>query len=236
MHEGLGSVEQWKTFPERLCEEACLPGVLYDRFGHGKSAPFLKKREIDYLEIEAFEILPQVLNQLPSVEVIFIGHSDGASIALLFASRFPDRVRAVISESAHIYCEELTRSAIREVGFAYLMTDLGSRLERYHGDKTVDLFHAWHDTWLTEEFKYWSIESFMENVVCPVLLMQGKNDQYFASSHLEDLALELKNAKVQKKLIDKCQHVPHFEKRKEVLDIILHFLESENLFPKKKPC
>ena len=150
LHEALGCVAMWKNVPERLVAMTGLPALVYDRHGHGLSAPLVRAREPDYLEIEALDVLPRLLAECGIADPIPLGHSDGGSIALLYASRHP--VRALVSEAAHVFNEEVSRQGIREALVAWRETDLPQRLGRYHGEKTEALFFAWADCWLSEEF------------------------------------------------------------------------------------
>ncbi|NJN48281.1 MAG: alpha/beta hydrolase, partial [Candidatus Competibacteraceae bacterium] len=148
LHEGLGSIAQWKTFPVRLCNACGFPGLVYERWGFGNAEPLSRPRQTDYLHQEA-QILPEVLERCGVRESpVLIGHSDGGSIALLFAAAHPDRVRAVITEAAHVFVEDVTLAGIRAAKAMYRTTDLRDRLARYHGDKVDSTFRGWCDTWL----------------------------------------------------------------------------------------
>ena len=149
LHEGLGSVSQWRDFPDMLCGRLRLDGLAYDRPGHGRSAEAEQARTSRYLHREAYDVLPVVLDEAAATQPILLGHSDGGTIALLFAARYPRRCAAVITEAAHVFVEEPTLAGIRAVALAWGRTDLRERLARHHGDKTEALFRAWADTWLS---------------------------------------------------------------------------------------
>ncbi|HET9702216.1 MAG TPA: alpha/beta fold hydrolase, partial [Burkholderiales bacterium] len=148
LHEGLGSTGQWRDFPRALAERTGLPALLYDRQGYGGSDPLYSPRSARYLHREALEVLPEVLERCGVDDVILVGHSDGGSIALLYAAAHPQRVRGAVTEAAHVFVEEETLAGIRAAGDAWRNTQLKEKLARYHGSKTHALFHAWHDTWL----------------------------------------------------------------------------------------
>lgn len=178
LHEALGCVEMWKTFPERLSQRTGLPGLLYDRQGHGGSDPLNGPREREYLHREAREVLPALLRSLDVERPVFVGHSDGGTIALLFAAAYPDWPCCAVVEAAHVFVEEITRQGIREAVSTYHTTDLESRLAKYHGDKSGELFHAWSGTWLSDMFSTWNMHHELPFIQCPLLVIQGEDDQY----------------------------------------------------------
>ncbi len=223
LHEGLGCVELWRDFPEKLAHATGLSVLLYDRFGHGKSDAILKPRTAQYLHEEAFDILPKVLDAYGIEQPIFVGHSDGGSIALLYGSMFADKTEAIITEAAHTYVDQLTLAGIQEAVVAYQKTRLKQRLSRYHGNKTDELFHAWCDTWLAKDFLDWNIVNSLSEITCPVLAIQGENDQY---GEQEQAFKIVRNVSGDSKsmLIPSCYHSPHFETETTVLDAIQSFI------------
>ncbi len=224
LHEGLGSVGQWRDFPSLLSEKTGLPALVYDRWGYGKSDPFTLPRLKGYLHDEALLGLPAVLDVCGISRAILVGHSDGGSIALIYASNHPERVRAVITEAAHVFVENVTLDGIREAASAYASTDLGKRLARYHGDKTDLVFHGWADTWLSPEFRDWNIEDVLPGVRCPVLVIQGIDDQYGTTAQVSAIAGQVSGEA--KPLLVRCGHVPHAEARDEVLEEMARFIEA----------
>ncbi len=224
LHEGLGSVGQWRDFPSLLCEKTGLPALVYDRWGYGKSDPFTLPRLKGYLHDEALLGLPAVLDVCGIGRAILVGHSDGGSIALIYASTRPERVRAVITEAAHVFVENVTLEGIREAVSAYESTDLVKRLARYHGDKTDLVFHGWADTWLSPEFRDWNIEDVLPGVRCPVLVIQGIDDQYGTPAQVNAIARQVSGEATP--LLVKCGHIPHAEARDEVLEEMARFIEA----------
>jgi pimeloyl-ACP methyl ester carboxylesterase len=224
LHEGLGSVGQWRDFPSLLCERTGLPALVYDRWGYGKSDPFTLPRPASYLHDEALAGLPDVLDECGIGRAILVGHSDGGSIALIFASTRPERVRAVITEAAHVFVESVTLEGIRDAVKVYASTDLGKRLERYHGDKTDLVFHGWADTWLSPEFRDWNIEEFLPGVRCPVLVIQGIDDRYGTPAQVS--AIERQVSGPASSLLIRCGHIPHAEAQAQVLEGMARFIES----------
>lgn len=220
LHEALGSIGQWKSFPQLLCTALGVNGLVYEREGYGQSSPLSHSRAADYLHRYALEELPQLIQTLlpPEKKVLLVGHSDGASIALLYASAYPDRVAGVISMAAHVIVEEVTLAGIEPAVEAYRAGKLAG-LQKYHGDKTDTLFYAWADTWRMPAFRDWNICAALETVAAPVIAIQGANDQYGTDWQL-DLIEHHCAGSVQKELLSGCGHHPHLEKTQEVIHLI----------------
>lgn len=217
LHEGLGSIAQWKDFPARLCLACGLPGLVYERWGFGESEPLTEPRAANYLQYEAHESLPAVLAACGVRErPIFIGHSDGGTIALLFAAIYPKRPLAIITEAAHVYVEEVTLAGIRIVKHLYETTDLPRRLARFHGANTDAMFRGWCDTWLGPDFRDWNMTAELKKITCPALLIQGENDEYATPSHLATIAAGIAGP-VETLLLPECAHVPHHQARERTL-------------------
>lgn len=208
LHEGLGCTAMWKDFPGKLCQTVGLNGLLYDRQGHGKSGALDKRREKDYLHIEALDFLPKLLEQLGIQKPILIGHSDGGTIALLYAAHFP--TTAIITEAAHIYVEEVTTVGIKEAIKFYQTTSMKEKLVKYHGEKTDALFHAWADTWLDESFVNWNIQNVLPKIDVPSLIIQGEEDPYATQQHWRDIVNGL-GGESQGIWLENCGHTPHKE-------------------------
>jgi pimeloyl-ACP methyl ester carboxylesterase len=171
LHEGLGSRSMWRDFPARLCEALGMRGLVYSRPAYGKSTPRAagERWNMDFMHRQAHEVLPALLDALGVREPIWLyGHSDGGSIALLFAARFPERVAGLIVAAPHIFVEDLSVSSIEQTRLAYLETDLRDKLARYHDD--VDsAFWGWNDIWLHPPFRDWSIEREIAAIAAPLL-------------------------------------------------------------------
>ncbi len=161
LHESLGCVELWRDFPKKLGEITLCNVLVYDRLGYGRSGPFTtSKRGNGYLETEA-DILIEVLKVCSIEKAILFGHSDGGSISLIAAAKYPSYIIGIITEGAHIFVEDITLNGIREAEKAWYTTNLKERLQKYHGDKTEALFWAWANTWLNDAFQSWNIENFL---------------------------------------------------------------------------
>jgi pimeloyl-ACP methyl ester carboxylesterase len=224
LHEGLGCVAMWKDFPSRLCARLGLEGVCYDRWGHGLSEPLDRPRDARYLHDEALVFLPEVLRGLGIEHAALFGHSDGGTIALLFAAAFPQAAAALVTEAAHVFVEEETLAGIRAAVGTYATTDLPARLARYHGDKTGGLFRAWHETWLSPAFRDWNIEAELPRIGCPSLLLQGEADEYGTAAQVETIARGVAGP-VETGLLPGCGHAPHLQAADAVLERAARFLE-----------
>lgn len=211
LHEGLGCSELWRRFPDEVCAAANLPGLVYDRWGYGRSAARPLPWPASYLDEEAAVRLPALLGILGVKDVCLIGHSDGGTIALRFAAA-PSadvRVRAVVTEAAHVFVEEFGLSGIREAVERYRTTDLGERLARYHGDKAETVFRGWSETWLSPAFRGFHILDALSRIDCPVLAIQGRDDEYGTRAQLDHIEQKVRLASLL--WIAGCGHTPHRE-------------------------
>ncbi|MBC7204158.1 MAG: alpha/beta hydrolase, partial [Pusillimonas sp.] len=181
LHEGLGSVALWRDWPAQLCEQANCRGLVYSRYGYGASTPrpSEEKWPLIYMHTQAEKALPALLKALDMEHErpILYGHSDGGSIALLYAAMYPGQPKAIAVAAPHIFVEDITTTSIEQAREAYLNTDLPKRFARYHQNPD-SAFWGWNDIWLNPEFKFWNIETYLPKIRCPVLAIQGKNDEY----------------------------------------------------------
>lgn len=224
LHEGLGCTAMWKDFPVRLCQATGCPGLVYDRRGYGLSAPLAGGRSIHYLHEYALVELPQVLARLlPGRPHIVIGHSDGGSIALIYAAGKPAGLRGVLTEAAHVLVEAETLDGVRAARAAFEGGKLRG-LAHYHGDKTVQIFEAWADTWLRPEFKHWNIGYLLAAIGCPVLALQGSEDQYATPAQLNAIAERAPQGR--QLLVPHCGHSPHQEKPDLLLRLMAEYIGS----------
>jgi len=228
LHDSLGCVRLWRDFPAKLCNSVRCNLVMYDRQGYGKSSTLLNHhRSNNYLEIEA-EILSHIIAKLKLQNVILFGHSDGGSIALIAAAKYPRLVGGVIVEAAHVFVEQLTLDGIRAMANAYETTDLRNRLEKYHGDKTETIFKAWTETWLGSDFRGWNIEYFLSGIHCPLLFIQGDQDEYGTTAQLQAVARQVSGIVVTS-LIPAVHHTPHRQVESEVISCATAFIKSNAL-------
>lgn len=222
LHEALGSISLWRGFPEALCAATGREGLVYERFGSGGSDPIPGPRGTTYLHEEAHR-LREVLAATGIRSPILVGHSDGGTIALLFAAACPDSVAAAVTLAAHVLIEPETVLAVREVAERWRTTDLPIRLGRHHGAGTEALFHAWADTWTSPEFASWNVEEELGSVTAPLLVLQGENDAYGTERQVEAIARGVKGP-VETRLLKGCGHSPHLEKPDEVAELVADFL------------
>jgi pimeloyl-ACP methyl ester carboxylesterase len=225
LHDSLGCIELWRDFPRQVGKAANCNVLIYDRQGYGKSDPFTTAGRLpDYMEKEA-DVLIQLLDNLGIDRVSLFGHSDGGSIALIAASKYPDRIDGVITEGAHIFVEEISLTGIKEAIKAYDTTDLKVRLQKYHGDKTGDVFWAWAGTWLKAEFAEWSIENFLPDIVCPVLVIQGENDEFGSIAQVDGIYGQVSGS-ASKLVVAATGHNPHKDTSDLVISETVKFLSK----------
>ena len=228
LHEGLGCGDMWKGFPESLCQQTGCPGLIYDRIGYGNSSRIISTRTIDYLHEYANSELPLILNEvIPNAPFILVGHSDGASISLIYGAQKPEYLLAIISEAAHVMVENETCKGIEIANKAWDARKLDS-LYQYHGDKTAQTFKAWAITWLQPWFKCWNIEHLLPCIDVPILVLQGENDQY--ASHAQVQSIEkYSGGEVCAHIIKDSAHSPHSEAKDNALLLMSNFITKFNV-------
>lgn len=223
LHEGLGCVDAWRSFPERLVRATGLPALLYDRRGYGRSAALDRPWGADYLHRAALDELPAVLAACAIERPLLLGHSDGGTIALLYAAHHEPV--AIVAEAAHAFVEEAARAGIRRTVRRWETGDLRPRLERLHGAQTERVFRSWADTWLAPWFDGWSIAGELAAVRCPALLLQGADDEYATPGHLTEIASRV-SGPVQAVLLEGRGHAPHHEAPGAVTDLVARWIAS----------
>jgi pimeloyl-ACP methyl ester carboxylesterase len=206
LHEGLGSVAMWKDFPQRFCETNGLRGFVFSRPGYGRSTPKPRDEhwQSDFMQRQADEVLPALFAEVGIARPWLFGHSDGASIALLHAARHP--VAGVVAVAPHLFVEDISIASIAKARVAYETTDLRSRLARYHDDPD-SAFRGWNDAWLDPAFRDWNIEQDIETVACPVLAVQGEDDEYGTLEQIRAVARHIAHTELL--AIAGCGHSPH---------------------------
>ena len=221
LHDALGSVAQWKDFPERIAEQTGYPVLAYDRVGHGLSSPRRNGIDPGFLDREALVHLPEILHQLKIDKPVLYGHSDGGTIAIIYAARI--RTRGLILEAAHILTEEKTREGVLQTTGE--RDHILPKLRKYHGEKALPLFSDWAGLWSGKLMVDWNIGYLLDRIDCPTLLLQGLDDNYATEEQVKQIEKGLKGpARVT--LLESCGHSPHREKADLVLEEIRSFLES----------
>jgi pimeloyl-ACP methyl ester carboxylesterase len=223
LHDSLGCITVWRDFPDRLAAALGCDALVYDRRGYGASSPFAPEpRTPRYLEDEA-DVLARVLDACGVREAVLFGHSDGGSIALVAAARAPERVRALVAEGAHVFVEERTLAGIRAARETLRTTDLRERLRWHHGERTDAVTSAWIDVWLSPDFRAWNIERYLPSVRCPVLVVQGTDDEYGTPEQVRAIA-EGVAGPVSSHLVAGVGHTPHRAAADEVVRVTTAFL------------
>jgi pimeloyl-ACP methyl ester carboxylesterase len=223
LHEGLGSLAMWKDFPQRLCEAATCRGLVYSRPGYGRSTPRAIEEAwgLDFMHRQAHEVLPALFDALridaASERPWLFGHSDGGSIALLYAARWPQHVAGLIVLAPHIMVEDLSVHSIAKARTAYRETDLRERLARYHDDPD-SAFWGWNDIWLHPPFRQWTIEPEIGSISCPVLAIQGHDDEYGTLEQIRGIARRVPHAQLLE--LPDCGHSPHRDQPEAVIDAV----------------
>ncbi len=223
-HEGLGSVSLWRDFPDRLADATGCPVLVYSRAGYGASPPISLPRPLTYMHDEADDVLPHIVAQLEGRDHVLVGHSDGASIALIYAGGKPlAGLRALVLLAPHVIVEDISIDGIRTARNAWDTTDLRRKLERHHGNNVDNAFLGWNDSWLHPDFRKWDITEFLPLITVPVLVVQGRNDDYGTLAQL-DLIERAAGGPVEKLVLDDCGHAPQNDQTAAVLDAICDFL------------
>ena len=230
LHEGLGSVTMWKDFPQRLCDAANCRGLVYSRPGYGRSTPRAADEDLgmDFMHRQAYQVLPALLDVLGvdtrTDRPWLLGHSDGGSITLLYAARYPDRIAGAIVLAPHILVEELSVDSIKKVGSGYLETGLQQRLARHHEDPD-SVFWGWNDIWLKPAFKQWSIEVEIETIRCPLLAVQGLDDEYGTLAQIHGIAQRVSQTDLLE--LAGCGHSPHRDQPELLIEAAAKFIQRQ---------
>ncbi len=225
LHEGLGSVAMWRDWPARVCADTGRAGIVYSRRGYGLSDPVPDVRGAgrlgpDYMHREAYEVLPELLRQLGIESPVLLGHSDGGTIALLYASRFP--VNACIVMAPHVIVEDRSVESIAAARQAYESGELKERLQRYHADVDV-AFWQWNDIWLAPAFRDFDIRAQCRLITAPVLAIQGEDDPYGTLRQIDEI---VPAGPLTKEVLPRCGHSPHRDQPELATQAIVGFLQA----------
>jgi pimeloyl-ACP methyl ester carboxylesterase len=225
LHEGLGSAGLWGDFPDKL-QAATGAGVfVYSRAGYGASTPVTLPRPLDYMHIEALEVLPKLLETIGFRRGLLLGHSDGASIAAIYAGSHQDhRVQGIVLIAPHFIVEDISVASIAEIKTAYETTELRAKLARWHKD-VDNAFYGWNGAWLDPRFRAWDISEYLAYIRVPVAILQGIDDQYGTMRQVE-IAREECYCPVDVRVIRGAGHSPHREAPEVTLDAITDFVDG----------
>lgn len=224
LHEGLGCTEQWRGFPNYLCQKLNMTGLVYDRYGHGKSTELQEHRTIKYLHEEA-HFLNKFLKDLKITTPVYLfGHSDGGTIALLHAAFYPQNVKKVITEAHHVLIEKESVEGVKLAKKAYEKGRLKPALENFHGSKTDSMFYGWANTWINANTSKYFLYDELKKIKCPVLAIQGENDQYGTYKQMQAIADYCSNYELL--WLKNCGHVPHADFKEDVTQKTIEFLKK----------
>lgn len=226
LHEGLGCVDMWRDFPYRLASATGCGLLIYSRLGYGRSDASPLPRSVNFMHEEGLNILPELLDTAKVKECIIIGHSDGGSIGIIYAGGTPALpLKGLITEAAHVFCEEISLRSIRDARERYIEGNLRKKLEKYHGQNTDCAFWGWNSAWLHPDFKYWNLEEYLPNIQVPVLAIQGENDPYGSPAQLEAI-VSRSAGKAEALMLPECGHSPHFDRSEATFQAMRDFILS----------
>lgn len=222
LHEGLGSLSTWKDFPGRVAHATGCNALVYSRYGYGQSDALRAARRVDFMHDEALKALPELLDKLEVQRPILFGHSDGGSIALIHAGGSGRPIAGVIAMAPHVVIEDISIKSIKAAKQTYETTDLKDRLGRYHAHPD-SAFRGWNDIWLDPEFRNWNIEEFLPPIMCPVLAIQGEDDEYGTMQQIDLIARFASDVDLLK--LTDCRHSPHLDQPGAVIEAVTRFVD-----------
>ena len=223
LHEGLGSISLWRDFPQQVVERTGYSAVIYSRYGYGNSDILQEARNVRFMHDEALLVLPELFEKLAIREPVLIGHSDGGSIAIIYAGA-GNPARGLVLMAPHVFGEEWGLKSIAEAKTAFETSDLPQKLGKHHRD-AARTFRSWNDVWLLPEFRDWNIEEYLPGIQCPVLAIQGFEDQYGTMAQLDAIAAK-SGGPVETLRLRNCKHSPHRDQPAAVLEAISRFLAT----------
>lgn len=222
LHEGLGSVELWRGFVDEVVAGSGQPGIVYSRYGNGWSTPLSEAREPDYMHSEALYTLPRIIESQQDPPIL-IGHSDGASIALIYAGS-GHHVRGLVLIAPHVFVEPMTIAAISSIADEFTTSSITEKMAKYHIEPTTT-FRGWADVWLSSEFRRWDIVEYAADVHCPTLLIQGDSDEYGSMKQIETIEESVQST-VQTVVVPGAEHSPHLSHPETVTGAVVDFIKE----------
>jgi pimeloyl-ACP methyl ester carboxylesterase len=222
LHEGLGSIAMWRDFPSRAAHASGCNALVYSRYGYGNSTPLSSPRDVSYMHDEARHALPELLDKLGIERPVLVGHSDGGSIALIHAGMTERPLAGLVLMAPHVMVEDVSVASIAAAKIAFETTDLREKLSRYHAD--VDsAFWGWNRIWLHPDFRKWNIEEYLPAITCPVLAIQGEDDEYGTMEQLHRIGQHVPDVELLE--LKDCRHSPHRDQPEAVLEAITRFID-----------
>jgi len=226
LHEGLGCLHMWHDFPYRLAATTGCGVLVYSRPGYGRSDACALPRPLNFMHEEGLNILPELIERTKVKKCVVIGHSDGGSIGIIYAGGTPALpLKGLITEAAHVFCEEISIRSIREAREQYANGDLRKKLEKYHGRNTDCAFWGWNDAWLHPDFKHWNLEDYIPGIQVPVLAIQGEDDPYGSPAQLQAI-VKRSAGKTKSLMLPKCGHSPHVDRSEATFQAMKEFIKS----------
>ena len=223
LHEGLGSLAMWRDFPVKVANATGCRTLVYSRYGYGQSDLLTESFGVRYMHDEALAALPELLDTLGIDRPVLVGHSDGGSIALIHAGGARREVAGLILMAPHVFVEDISIASIAQAKVAFETTDLGQKLGKYHRD-AAKTFWGWNDIWLHPDFRAWNIEEYLPHVTCPVLALQGADDEYGTPAQVEAIRRQAKGD-VEILMLADCRHSPHKDQPQATLEAMAGFIE-----------
>lgn len=224
LHEGLGSISLWRDFPQRVAEATGCRTLVYSRYGYGRSDVLAAPRAPDYMHVEALEVLPQVLDALGIERPLLVGHSDGGSIALIHAGAGRRPCAGVVVLAPHLFVEEMSVRGIADTVAVFERSDLPQKLARHHADARRT-FYGWADIWRHPDFRAWNIEEYLPGLRCPLLAIQGEDDEYATMVHIDRIAeCAVNAAEVELLKLADCRHSPQRDQAAAVAEALTAFV------------
>ena len=230
LHEGLGAITRWRDIPAALAARTGWGALVYNRQGYGGSAPFTGQRSSRFMHREAIDVLPLLLEAFEIGRPVLFGHSDGASIALIYAGSSRPAPLALIAESPHVFVEDVTVASIAALRDTYYSSDLRARFERHHGANTDALLESWTNRWLADDFRAWDIREYLPAIRCPALVIQGRDDEYGTLQQV-DTVVDGISGRTETLILNECGHSPHLDQREAVEAAVVAFLARLDVGP-----
>ncbi len=224
LHHGLGCAAMWRDFPGKLAAAVDCGALVYSRLGYGRSDPCSLPRSVRFMHEEGLQVLPELLDAAGIRQCILIGHSDGASIAVIYAGGTTAKpLRGIITEAPHVFFETQTMRGIQKAKEAYENGDLREKLEKYHGSNTDCAFWGWNHTWLHPDFVSWDIQEYLPHIKVPMLVIQGEDDEYGTDEQVKAIK-RYAGAGAEAVILPGCGHAPHLEQEAASLKAMKDFI------------
>jgi len=224
LHEGLGCAAMWRDFPGDLAAATHCSALVFSRLGYGGSDACVLPRPLRFMHHEGLHVMPELLEKAGVTECVFVGHSDGGSIGIIYAGGTPALpLRGLITEAAHVFCEDLSIQSIQAARERYLEGDLREKLEKHHGPNTDCAFWGWNDAWLHPDFMQWNLEEYLPGIRVPLLAIQGEDDPYGTPAQVEAIVSQA-GGKAEALMLENCGHASHRDRPQATFEAMRDFI------------